>query len=52
MTAALFLQKFAPSGAWAHFDIFASNPRAQPGFPVGGGLRPSGLYAMLKARYA
>ncbi|WP_428153178.1 leucyl aminopeptidase family protein [Brevundimonas sp.] len=37
VTAALFLQKFAPTtGAWAHMDIFAWNPRARPGFPEGG----------------
>ncbi len=36
VTAALFLQKFAPkSGKWAHFDIYAWNPRGRPGFPVG-----------------
>ena len=35
VTAALFLQKFAPiTGAWAHMDIFAWNPRARPGWPV------------------
>jgi len=53
MTAALFLQKFAPPGAWAHFDIFAWNPRTQPGAPAGGeAMAIRGLYAMLKARYA
>ena len=53
MTAALFLQKFAPGGAWAHFDIFAWNPRAQPGYPAGGEAQAiRGLFAMLKARYA
>ena len=53
MTAALFLQKFAPAGAWAHFDVFAWNPRAQPGSPAGGEVQAvRGLYAMLKARYA
>jgi len=37
VTAALFLQKFAPTtGAWAHMDIFAWNPRARPGHPEGG----------------
>lgn len=52
MTAALFLQKFAPAGAWAHFDIFAWNPRAQPGYPAGGEAQAiRGLFAMLKARY-
>ena len=36
VTAALFLQRFAPrTGAWAHFDIFAWNPRGRPGWPVG-----------------
>ena len=54
VTAALFLQKFAPTtGAWAHMDIFAWNPRARPGWPEGGeaqGLRA--CYQMLKGRYA
>ncbi len=54
ITAALFLQKFAPAtGAWAHMDIFAWNPRNRPGWPEGGeaqGLRAA--YAMLRARYA
>lgn len=54
VTAALFLQKFAPTtGAWAHMDIFAWNPRNRPGWPEGGeaqGLRA--CYQMLKARYA
>ncbi len=54
VTAALFLQKFAPTtGAWAHMDIFAWNPRSRPGWPEGGeaqGLRA--CYQMLKARYA
>ena len=53
ITAALFLQKFAPtSGAWAHFDIFAWNPRARPGWPEGAeaqGLRAA--FAMLSTRY-
>ena len=54
ITAALFLQKFAPTtGAWAHLDVFAWNSRARPGWPEGGeaqGLRAA--YAMLKTRYA
>ncbi len=53
VTAALFLQKFAPTtGAWAHMDIFAWNPRNRPGWPEGGeaqGLRA--CYQMLKTRY-
>lgn len=36
VTAALFLQKFAPkTGAWLHFDIYAWNPRGKAGSPVG-----------------
>jgi leucyl aminopeptidase len=53
VTAALFLQKFAPdSGNWAHFDTFAWRSQAKPGRPKGGdalGLRAS--WAVLKARY-
>ena len=53
VTAALFLQKFAPTtGAWAHMDIFAWNPRARPGWPEGGeaqGLRAS--FEMLSRRF-
>ena len=54
VTAALFLQKFAPTtGAWAHMDIFAWNPRARPGHPEGGEAQAlRACYAMLKARYA
>ena len=37
VTAALFLQRFAPErGSWAHFDVFAWNARARPGWPAGG----------------
>ncbi len=53
VTAALFLQKFAPTtGAWAHLDIFAWNPRARPGWPEGGeaqGLRAA--FEMLSRRF-
>ena len=53
MTAALFLQRFAPtSGSWAHFDIFAWNPKARPGFASGGEAQViRGLYGMLKSRF-
>ncbi len=54
ITAALFLQRFAPgTGAWAHMDIFAWNPRAQPGRPEGGeaqGLRA--CFEMLSRRFS
>jgi leucyl aminopeptidase len=57
VTAALFLQRFAPAGAnigpWAHFDIFAWNPRNRPGWPAGAEAQAiRGLYAMLRARFA
>jgi leucyl aminopeptidase len=53
VTAALFLQKFAPTtGAWAHFDIFAWNPKARPGWPSGGEVQAiRALYGLLKDRY-
>ncbi|MFI4936668.1 MAG: leucyl aminopeptidase family protein [Caulobacterales bacterium] len=53
VTAALFLKRFAPtSGAWAHFDIFAWNPRNRPGWPVGAEAQAiRALYRMLKLRY-
>ncbi|WP_395613336.1 leucyl aminopeptidase family protein [Allosphingosinicella sp.] len=54
VTAALFLQKFVPSGTpWAHLDTFAWRSGAKPGRPKGGdalGLRAA--WEMLKSRYA
>ncbi len=54
VTAALFLQRFAPeTGAWAHFDIFAWNPRARPGWPAGGEAQAlRAVFEMLRRRYA
>jgi leucyl aminopeptidase len=53
VTAALFLRRFAPKGSWAHFDIFAWNPRNRPGWPAGAEAQAiRGLYRMLKSRYA
>jgi leucyl aminopeptidase len=53
ITAALFLEKFVPTGTpWAHFDTFAWNNAARPGRPKGGealGLRAS--WALLRSRY-
>lgn len=53
VTAALFLQKFAPTtGAWAHMDIFAWNPRARPGWPEGGEAQAlRACFEMLSRRY-
>jgi leucyl aminopeptidase len=53
VTAALFLKRFAPAGAWAHFDVFAWNPRGRPGYPVGAEVQAiRAVLAVLKARYA
>lgn len=56
-TAALFLQRFAPSGEdigpWAHFDVFAWNPKGRPGHPVGAEVQAiRAAFAMLRARFA
>ena len=51
-TAALFLQRFAPTGAWAHFDVFAWNPKSRPGRPVGAEAQAiRAILATLEARY-
>lgn len=53
ITAALFLQEFAPANAkWAHLDIFCWNSTAKPGRPKG--AEPVSLRAawkVLKDRY-
>jgi leucyl aminopeptidase len=52
VTAALFLKRFAPAGPWVHFDIFAWNPRARPGWPQGAEVQAiRAIFAMLEARY-
>ena len=53
VTASLFLQRFAPkTGAWAHLDIFAWNPRARPGHPEGGEAQSlRACFHMLRTRY-
>jgi leucyl aminopeptidase len=53
VTAALFLQRFAPAGPWLHFDLYAWNAKGRPGWPVGGEAQAvRALYGLLKARYA
>ena len=54
VTAALFLQKFAPTtGSWAHMDIFAWNPRARPGHPEGSEAQAlRACYRYLRDRFA
>jgi len=53
VTAALFLRRFAPRcGSWVHFDIYAWNPRSQPGRPVGAEAQAiRALFHLLKARF-
>lgn len=53
VTAALFLQRFAPTtGAWAHMDIFAWNPRGRPGWPEGSEAQAiRACFDMLSQRY-
>jgi leucyl aminopeptidase len=52
MTAALFLQRFAPKTGWVHLDIFAWNPKARPGWPTGGEAQAvRALFHLLQARY-
>jgi leucyl aminopeptidase len=52
VTAALFLQRFAPAGPWVHLDIFAWNPRNRPGFPTGAEAQAiRGLYRMIRERF-
>ncbi|TNE36286.1 MAG: leucyl aminopeptidase family protein [Alphaproteobacteria bacterium] len=54
ITAALFLQKFVEKAkTWAHFDIYAWNPKDRPGRPMGGeAMAIRALYQVIKARYA
>jgi leucyl aminopeptidase len=57
VTAALFLQRFAPAGPkcgpWAHFDVFAWNPRNRQGHPAGAEAQAiRGLYRMIRERFA
>jgi leucyl aminopeptidase len=52
ITAALFLQRFAPPGPWVHLDIYAWNPRARPGWPVGAEAQAiRALFRMLERRF-
>jgi leucyl aminopeptidase len=54
VTAALFLQRFVTdTPSWVHFDLFAWNPKAGPGRPVGGeAMTIRALYALVAERFA
>ncbi len=52
VTAALFLQRFAPQKGWAHFDIFGWNPKSRAGWPVGAEVQTiRAVYDELERRY-
>ncbi len=52
ITAALFMRRFVGAKSWAHFDVFAWNPRSRPGRPEGGECQAArAIYALLAARY-
>ncbi|MCW5729297.1 MAG: leucyl aminopeptidase family protein [Alphaproteobacteria bacterium] len=53
ITAALFLKEFVKlARCWAHFDLFAWNPKARPGRPQGGeAMSIRALFALLAERY-
>ncbi len=54
ITAALFLRRFVSAAkAWAHFDVYAWNPKPRAHGPAGGEVQAArGLFAMLEQRYA
>jgi leucyl aminopeptidase len=54
ITAALFLRRFVERAkAWAHFDVYAWNPKTLPGRPEGGEVQVARLlFSLLADRYA
>ncbi len=52
ITAALFLRRFAAGAkSWAHFDIYAWNPKPRPHGPMGGEIQAArALFSLLSAR--
>ena len=52
ITAALFLRRFAPAGAWVHLDLFAWHPRKLPGRPFGAEAQAiRALFTVICQRY-
>ncbi|GAC1562337.1 MAG: leucyl aminopeptidase family protein [Beijerinckiaceae bacterium] len=53
ITAALFLRRFVERAkAWAHFDVYAWNPKTQPGRPEGGEVQVARLlFSLLADKY-
>jgi leucyl aminopeptidase len=54
ITAALFLKRFvAKTAAWAHFDIYAWNPKPRAHGPEGGEVQAArALFALIEERFA
>ncbi len=54
ITAALFLRRFVERArAWAHFDVYAWNPKTLPGRPEGGEVQVARLlFSLLAERFA
>ena len=53
VTAALFLRRFVEGAkSWAHFDVYAWNPKPRPHGPQGGEIQAArALFALLAARF-
>ena len=53
VTAALFLRRFVEGvKSWAHFDVYAWNPKPRAHGPLGGEIQAArGLFDLLKERY-
>ena len=53
ITAALFLRRFVEKAkAWAHFDVYAWNPKPRAHGPVGGEIQAArALFELLCERY-
>jgi leucyl aminopeptidase len=53
ITAALFLRRFVDKAqAWAHFDVYAWNPKPRAHGPAGGEIQAArGLFELLSERY-
>ncbi|HEY1453709.1 MAG TPA: leucyl aminopeptidase family protein, partial [Roseiarcus sp.] len=52
ITAALFLRRFVEAKAWAHFDVYAWNPKPRAHGPAGGEIQAArALFELLTERF-